>query len=775
QEGIDYLIQAKYMEPYMRINYVETPDSFYYRSENPEKNATQLDFEKTTNALLSLYNATKNPEIKLRYAYQLVRFYHYTRNYNDAITAFKNLVKPLGLHSAPYYLALDQMAGAQRGLGQHDDANRNFFEVFRNLNTRKESAYTSMKLSDSASFQNLLKTATTNEEKNMIYFLLGYEDFNNPLQIMEKMYDINPNSEILKVLAARSINEVERNYLPTYLLSKTERQKYTNIYSEEKQEQPQSQNTEKENSFWNKIFNFFKSIFNENKNDTESIKNTKTTAKLNSKKLLNHPDRIPFYNSVRGYSDNDTKKDYLNDLERFTEKTISKSDDEFWSIANAYLKFLKKDYAESSKILSEIKTQNPEYIEQINRMKILNDIVAQPIIDRDFEEHIVSVYPDLFKEKEEPKTDEDYYFYAKPNTAEFIRDVLANRYFLQGEDAKSFLMNNRLSDLQSNPNSDLVRKVEAFYKKADKSAFEKDIIAKNIDMENPENFFHLIYGDAEMKAGNFAKAKKYYATIHQFKGIQRYYYDWEANESKESSYDKNAYNGFQNISLLVFGHNVWESYESSENESMKAENTTAFPFIKNKMNKLELSDALIQLQKIANSKNANAAKANQIIGNFLYNTSIIGYYRHLFVMDINNSNGEKFHFWNTQEDTPYNYYYKLFTNQTFIKPDNFDLAIGYYQKAFNQTQDKEIQSRILFQMASAEQGKFYQWEAKQPPIPYNDNLWYEKKQQREKDFAKMKNEKFRTYFSLLKSEYANTETTRELMGSCSYFDYFMKK
>jgi hypothetical protein len=48
----------------------------------------------------------------------------------------------------------------------------------------------------------------------MAYFLLGYEDFNNPIPIMEKMFDINPDSEILKVMAVRSINELERSYLP---------------------------------------------------------------------------------------------------------------------------------------------------------------------------------------------------------------------------------------------------------------------------------------------------------------------------------------------------------------------------------------------------------------------------------------------------------------------------------------------------------------------------------------------------------------------------------
>jgi len=39
----------------------------------------------------------------------------------------------------------------------------------------------------------------------------------------------------------------------------------------------------------------------------------------------------------------------------------------------------------------------------------------------------------------------------------------------------------------------------------------------------------------------------------------------------------------------------------------------------------------------------------------------------------------------------------------------------------------------------------------------------------------IKNQKFRTYFAVLKNQYADTETAKSLMGSCSYFGYFMKR
>lgn len=790
KEGIDYLIEAKYLEPYMSINYVETENSFYSYSRNEsKKDATSLDYNKTIAALTSLYNAAKNPEIKQRYGYQLVRLNHYTRNYDSAVQAFKTYIEPIKLKGTVYFMALDQLAGAQRGLEMNGDANWNFFQVFMNSKDRKESAFISMKLSDTASFSNIMKRANTNEEKNMAYFLLGYEDFNNPIPIMEKMFDINPDSEILKVMAVRSINELERSYLPTYYYTSSSLGKVSvhtgNTETKTSKDAPADNKAtaevkEEKISFWQKIVRFFKNLFGGSSSDKTG---DGKKADQSDDELLNNPNRIPFYTT--GYEGYDqTTKDYLDDLEKFTAKTKEKSKDEYWQIADAYLKFLKKDYKESTEILNDIKTTNPEYLEEIKRMKVLNDIVSQPKVDAAYEDHLMKDYAEYFVEKEVKKdtanVNEYDYYGDVPSTADFLKDVMANRYFIQGEDGKSFLMNNKLSDLQYNPNSNLVKSVEEFYRKPNKSQFEQQIIAKKMDsVGNIDAFFNTIYGDRAMRLADFDKAKSYYEKAQKFAGIPRVNYDWTENNGQtitQKQYTPTEYNGFNNISNLVFGHNVWESFQSTDTESMKAENYADFPFIKNTMNKLELTDVLIQLKKIGTGNDEKAAKANQLIGNLLYNTSILGYYRQLFVMDIDNSNGGKYYFWNTNNSNPYKYYYKNFLDTSYIEPDNFDLAINYYQKALKLSNNKEEKARILFQMASAEQGKYYQYEAKaQKDFDYSDPKWSEKEDARQKEMDNLKNQKYRTYFAQLKTQYSDTEAAKNLMGSCSYFSYFMKR
>jgi hypothetical protein len=82
-------------------------------------------------------------------------------------------------------------------------------------------------------------------------------------------------------------------------------------------------------------------------------------------------------------------------------------------------------------------------------------------------------------------------------------------------------MSNTLSDLQYNPNSSLVKSVEDFYRKPNKTKFEEQIIAKNIDdVGNIDAFFAVIYGDRAMRQADFEKAKSYYTKAQNFTGIR---------------------------------------------------------------------------------------------------------------------------------------------------------------------------------------------------------------------------------------------------------------
>ncbi|MEC5394088.1 hypothetical protein [Bergeyella sp. RCAD1439] len=758
REGLDYLIEAKKMEN-LRINKISEEEDSYFLYEEPKyRLASVLDYSATLSNLKALYAATQNKDIRLRYAYQMVRFEHYNRNYEQAVEAFRTYVEPVGLKNAVYYMALEQMAGAQRGLGQKQEANWNFFQVFIHTKSRKQTAYVSIKLSDEKAFEDLLSRAQNDEEKVMAYFLLGYQGFNNPFSMMEKIYAINPNAEVLKVLQARAINELERLYLPYDYYADTDGEAAKTAPDVPKAPSGVRKSAvKKELSFWDKVVAFFKSIFG-GSDSVESVVSAEEGEALSDKTLLNHPNRLPL--SVSTEQQRSLLGEQIEALERFAEKVADQSEDPYWRISQSYLKFLQKDYQGSEAVLKTIQTQDRAYLAQISRMNLLNAILSRPRIDEAFENHMIKTYPELVEElsgKNKTST-----------VSDFIVDILANRYFLQGEHGKSFLMNNRLSDLQYSLDMDLVSAVESFYLRKDKTLFERKVVAKNIDTGgDTANFFNVLYGDHQMRLAHFDKALAYYNKVNNFQGIPRY--DYEQNRLVVE-----GYNGYRGISPLVFGHNVWESFQSPESESMRAESFIKdYPFIKPNMNKKELAEAALELEKTGRGNTAKAAQANQLIGNLLYNTSILGYYRHYFVADIDNSNGGKYDFSELNIFSS-ELYYKSFPIR--IASNDFDKIIGYYKKALDNTTDREVKARLLFQMASAEQGKYYQWEASQPQeYDYSASDWEEKQSKFEQKLAAAKNGNYRTYFTELKQNYADTETSRKLMGQCSYYNYFMQK
>ena len=129
KQALLYLAYAKYLEPYMHI--IRQTESWNYYSEYSDlKEVSELDEQKVTNVLIRSWNAETDKELKLRYGYQLVRFAHYNRKYNDAVTLFDKYVKTLDYKPEVYYYALSQKAGALYGLGRTQEAISDFIKVF---------------------------------------------------------------------------------------------------------------------------------------------------------------------------------------------------------------------------------------------------------------------------------------------------------------------------------------------------------------------------------------------------------------------------------------------------------------------------------------------------------------------------------------------------------------------------------------------------------------------------------------------------------------------
>ncbi|MBO7627397.1 MAG: hypothetical protein J6S93_07575, partial [Paludibacteraceae bacterium] len=124
-----------------------------------------------------------------------------------------------------YYYALSQKAGALNGLNKTLKKNpaeqgncqvaMDFLRVFSKSKDLKYSAYLSLRFSENGkALENLYNQSKSlnNEDACSLYFLLGHDKFNNPLNELEKIENLDPNSTLADVLMARYISSLKRHY-----------------------------------------------------------------------------------------------------------------------------------------------------------------------------------------------------------------------------------------------------------------------------------------------------------------------------------------------------------------------------------------------------------------------------------------------------------------------------------------------------------------------------------------------------------------------------------
>lgn len=711
RQALLYLAYAKYLEPYMSIK-----KEYYWGNEN-KSSVEDLPYEKVMNVLKRSWNAEKDKELKLRYGYQMVRIAHYKGNFQDAVNYFDKYVESLNHRTIMYYYALDQRGGAYRGLRKYIEANADFFQFFIHTKNRKQQAYQSIKITKKLDFQALLRDAKNQKERDDVYLLLGFNDFNNPLEAARNIISESPNAVQAKVLVARAINQIERKFLPLTYYS----------YGREKDEY----------------------------------------LKLNPER------RIPFVPDEKYLK-------FLREVIDLSENQIKNSqveDKDFWNYALSYLHLLNKDFDLAATYLSEAKsTKNPLYQEQQKRLALLIDFMKQDRLTDSFLNSKLPILNDILNVKKSNRWSDFY----NNTTGDFIRDVIANRLFLQGEYAKAFLIQNNVDAIEMNPDWRLLDDLTRLVHKKDKNDFENYLLNKGI----PE--YYRYDSNSYRKANRF----DYTTYLAQVRG-SRYLAEFELKKAQDEfnkvpddyelpryvlSQDPSNFNGYSGIHYRVFG--VKSDGDFSPNSHFTMEQIDDFDFIKENMNKRELTETLIQLKEIAAQSGERAAKANYLLGNFYYNITSIGYYRYLLNFDINNRRGPKYPlytYWypgseiEAETDYKIRFYYKGYRFDSGYR-DDFELPESFYKKGLKQAANKELKAQLLFAAAQAEQGKFYQ-KGEVEFINKNRNISSYSREYRNA-LREYKLKHYRSYFEELRKNYAATEYYQKMESYCLYLGYY---
>lgn len=216
KEVLTYLQYAKETEPYAQL--AEDNDSWWQTKR--VKSPSEANYTILKNKGISLYKTCKQDELKLRYAYQLVRLAHYMKTKNkDAVAMFNLYVKPLKQEHYIYYAALEQVAGALYNLNNLANANYLYCQVFDHSDSRKEIAYNSIKIQDKVDWDATLALCKNERTQAALYAIRGYNTFSNEMEEVENILNICPDSPYMRLLAIRYINKVERAVLASFSYS----------------------------------------------------------------------------------------------------------------------------------------------------------------------------------------------------------------------------------------------------------------------------------------------------------------------------------------------------------------------------------------------------------------------------------------------------------------------------------------------------------------------------------------------------------------------------
>jgi hypothetical protein len=324
-------------------------------------------------------------------------------------------------------------------------------------------------------------------------------------------------------------------------------------------------------------------------------------------------------------------------------------------------------------------------------------------------------------------------------------------------------MNNNIMALESYPRLDLLADIETFYQKTGKNSMEQ-FIANRIypssyydsarlgtDKFDVQSYIDDMRGNIYLAKGDLTTALKSFTKVKP--GYVSYTATWEGFKELE---DENGYKGFNGISSKVFGYNRIECFNCSEQYVMGLDYTSEFK-IAPKMNKKELTEVLIRLEKEGKGKGDKASKANYLLGNFFYNVTSTGYYRNILRFDQTNGNGEKYRL-NNSIDIIDNIYLKNYSYNTFFE-NNISLPQAYLDKAYAQASDNELKARIVFALSKCEQ------EAHDEGLESSSSWWNDPNG----DNILIGNRK---YFKELQL-YKNTAFYDEVRTNCLYFDFYV--
>ncbi|WP_316801982.1 hypothetical protein [Pedobacter nototheniae] len=178
---------------------------------DPQPRDTIAMKEKGVEAL-KLTGAEKDDFLKLRYAYQTARMFHYSGSYDACKSTYEKLIKTDKSNSAVKGWGLALYAGAVRKTGNPEEAAFLFSKVFASNPERRVQAYKNYFYTSSPA-NGVLKYAKTNNEKANVWAISSFGNSDQGQISLEKVYQYEPKSLLNGALLVREVNKLEQRLI----------------------------------------------------------------------------------------------------------------------------------------------------------------------------------------------------------------------------------------------------------------------------------------------------------------------------------------------------------------------------------------------------------------------------------------------------------------------------------------------------------------------------------------------------------------------------------
>ncbi|ARS41497.1 hypothetical protein CA265_18295 [Sphingobacteriaceae bacterium GW460-11-11-14-LB5] len=202
KEPLKYYQFAKSCEPLANVDF-----SLW----DPKPRDTTTMGSKAKEAL-KLTEAEKDDFLKLRYAYQSQRMFHFAGYHSESKSTYEKYIKTSKLNSSVKGWALALYAGSTRRLGNPEESAFLFSKVFASNPERRVQAYKNYYYTSSP-VNGALKYAKTNNEKANIWAINGFGDADSGIESLNKVYQYEPKSQLNGTLLVREVNKLEQDLI----------------------------------------------------------------------------------------------------------------------------------------------------------------------------------------------------------------------------------------------------------------------------------------------------------------------------------------------------------------------------------------------------------------------------------------------------------------------------------------------------------------------------------------------------------------------------------